>query len=95
MAKNTVSESEHLPHSITMHERTSMEIGGVAEILAFDETQVLLKTGCGCLRILGKSLRVTSLEPKENKALVEGTIDSLAYSAFSKKKPGLFKGIFS
>lgn len=95
MAKNIVTESERLPHSITLNERSSMEIAGVTEILAFDETQVLLKTCCGSLRIMGKSLRVTSLEPKENKALVEGTVDSLAYSSLRQKKARLLKGIFS
>ena len=95
MAKNPISEGDRVPHSIVLRERTCMEISGVIEILAFDETQILLKTSCGCLRISGKNMHVTSLEPKENKALVEGTVDSLTYSAFRQKKPGFFKGIFS
>ena len=87
MAKNTVQDTFTSPHKVIISERKQMEITGVVDISAFDESQVYLKTSCGHVRISGKNLHVTSLLPNENKAMIEGTIDSLYYS--SRKNRGI------
>lgn len=81
MAKSTVQDTFTSPHKVIISERKQMEITGVVDISAFDESQVYLKTSCGHVRISGKNLHVTSLLPNENKAMIEGTIDSFYYSS--------------
>lgn len=90
MAKNPVSDGTTSIHQLIAKERKDLEIAGVIEICAFDETQVYLKTSCGSMRINGKSLRVTSLLPEENKAVIEGTIDGISYTG-RKSSGNLFR----
>lgn len=92
MSKSTVSEVQMHPHRLLICDRKQAEITGVTEIFAFDETQAHLKTDCGKMRITGKNLRVTSLLPEENKALIQGEIAGITYS--SPVTPSSFGKIF-
>lgn len=94
MNKNTNPELQSITHMLTISSRKQLEVRGVDEICAFDESEVRLKTSCGRLRIGGKGLRVTSLAPGESVALVEGVIDSVSYSA-NRPHTSVLKKIFS
>ena len=81
MPRTTTLENEPVPHNVQINDRNHMEITSVIEICAFDESEVLLKTGRGRMCIKGKSLHVTSLSPESGKAVVDGTIDTVTYAA--------------
>lgn len=86
MAKNPVTDSSAITHQLIAKDRKRLEVGGVIEICGFDETQAHLKISCGGMRVNGKNLRVTSLLPEENKAMIEGTIDSISYTNVRNSK---------
>ena len=95
MSKNVIHESDQTPHNVIIKDRNTIEMTCVMEICTFDETHVMLKTGRGNVRKSGKSLRVTTLSPSENKAIIQGSIDSLVYTGSARGKRGHFAGLFS
>ena len=68
-------------HSLHLEERRSAALTGVEEVLAFDETQVVLRTGSGEVALIGEGLHVTRLMMEEGQLTVEGKIDSFLYSS--------------
>lgn len=68
-------------HSLHLEERRSVALTGVEEVLAFDESQVVLRTGSGEVALMGEGLHVTRLMMEEGQLTVEGKIDSFFYSS--------------
>lgn len=68
-------------HYLHLEERRSAALTGVEEVLAFDETQVVLRTGSGEVALMGEGLHVTRLMMEEGQLTVEGKIDSFLYSS--------------
>lgn len=67
-------------HTLTMEEREKMQIGGVLEVLSFDEEGVMMETTCGLLVLKGAELHIGRLDLEEGEVTVNGTIDSIDYS---------------
>lgn len=67
-------------HTLTMEEREKMQIGGVLEVLSFDEEGVMMETSCGLLVLKGAELHIGRLDLEEGEVTVNGTIDSIDYS---------------
>ena len=72
------------PQSVTRHEfcvkdRRNMTIGGVKEILSFDEQTVRMLTVSGELVVDGNDLRVKVLDVERGTVVLEGRIDGVAY----------------
>lgn len=79
MSKTVTQEAVYSAHAVHLLARKAMEIEGVEQIIAFDERQVLLRTGEGRMQITGRNLQVTALQPDSGKAHVDGEIDSVSY----------------
>ena len=54
-------------HTLNMEERERVRIGGVMEVLSFDEDGIMMETTCGLLLEAGD-------------VVVDGSIDSMTYS---------------
>lgn len=68
-------------HKLTLQNRGSAAITGVADVVSFDENQVVLDTDLGLLTLKGKGLHVSRLTIEKGEVDVEGMVDSLAYSS--------------
>ena len=76
-------------HSLAMENRQRAALTGVSEVLAFDETQVLLMTDGGEIALTGEGLHVTRLMLEEGQLTVEGCIDGVFYTQRPARR-GLF-----
>ena len=61
-----------------------------AEVLGFDEGQVILMTDNGEIALTGEGLHVTRLMLEEGQLAVEGKIDSVFYTQRARRR-GLFR----
>ena len=73
-------------HTLHLEERRSVALTGVEEVLAFDENQVVLRTGSGEVALMGEGLHVTRLMMDDGQLTVEGKIDSFFYTAPRKSR---------
>lgn len=67
-------------HTLLMDEREKLQIGGVLEVLSFDEEGVMMETSCGLLVLKGTDLHIGKLDLEEGEVTVTGSIDSIDYS---------------
>ena len=70
---------ERFPHKLTLQERKQLTMTGVAEVVSFDETVVVLQTSLGTLMVQGQGLKLKTLTPEGGQVAVEGQISSLGY----------------
>lgn len=79
-------------HMITMEERERIRLGGVMEVLSFDEEGVMMETECGLLMIKGTGLHMGKLDLDAGEVTVEGLFDSITYSDGSLAEKHSFLG---
>lgn len=74
-------------HTLHMEEREKIRIGGVLEVLSFDEEGVMMETTCGLLMLKGAGMHIGKLDLDSGDVTVDGTIDSITYSdgSFTEK----------
>lgn len=70
---------EKMPHSLTLSERSRLTVSGVEEVVSFDDSAAVLRTGLGELMIQGQELRLKNLYPEGGTLEVQGTISALSY----------------
>ena len=68
-----------LPHSLSLNERKSLTMTGVTEVVSFDDTSVVLKTGLGMLEVQGQQLQLKTLMPDGGQVVIDGHISALFY----------------
>ena len=71
---------EQMPHKLTLNERKSPTMTGVAEVISFDDRAVVLKTGLGMLTVHGQNLQLKQLSPDGGQVAVEGDVSALVYA---------------
>ena len=67
-------------HSFRMTDRCACQMTGIRDVIALDETEVLLETEMGVLTIRGKGLHIKRLTLEKGEADLEGTVISFAYA---------------
>ena len=77
MAEEKRKTGRHILH---VEERESVRIGGVLEVLSFDEEGIMLETTCGMLLLKGAGLHMGKLDLDAGDVVVEGSIDTVTYS---------------
>ena len=84
-------------HKLILSNRRTGTITGVADVISFDISEVLLETEQGLLMIKGADLHVNRLTLEKGEIDIEGRIDSLAYSevtSFQKQSESLIGRLF-
>ena len=84
-------------HKLILSNRRTGTITGVADVISFDITEILLETEQGMLMIKGADLHVNRLTLEKGEVDIEGRIDSLAYSevtSFQKQSESLIGRLF-
>ena len=72
-------EQTPLPHKLTLNERKSLTMTGVAEVISFDESLVVLNTSLGVLTVQGQELKLKTLSLEGGQVAVDGQISALIY----------------
>ena len=70
---------EQFPHKLTLQERKSLTMTGVAEVISFDESLVVLNTSLGVLTVQGEELKLKTLSLEGGQVAVDGQISALIY----------------
>ena len=70
-------------HKLMLTNRKTCMVNGVADVLSFDLSEILLETDQGMLMIRGNALHVNRLTLEKGEVDIEGKIDSLTYSDVS------------
>ena len=78
---------------LVLEGRRVLRVTGVREVLRFDETAVVLRTGDRVLVVRGEGLALRSLTPEEGRVEVRGRVDALSYEAGGAEK-GLLRRLF-
>ena len=73
-------------HKIIITNRKLCNITGVLDVISFDEKEVLLETEQGMMTMRGQDLHVNRLALDKGEADLEGSIDSIQYTATSQYK---------
>ena len=66
--------------TLNMEERERVRIGGVMEVLSFDEDGIMMETTCGLLLLKGAGMHIGKLDLEAGDVVVDGSIDSMTYS---------------
>ncbi|WP_054695123.1 sporulation protein YabP [Syntrophomonas palmitatica] len=66
-------------HSLTMVNRSSIQMAGIKNVVTFDEQEVILETDLGYLVISGQDLHVSTLNLEEGKVSITGKANHLEY----------------
>ncbi|MBR4982870.1 MAG: sporulation protein YabP [Lachnospiraceae bacterium] len=67
-------------HKMVMVNRKNCSLTGVADVIAFDENEVILETDMGILMLKGQGLHVKRLTLEQGEVELEGKVDSFLYS---------------
>lgn len=70
---------EHLPHRLQLNERRQLTMTGVAEVVSFDDSTVVLHTSLGTLIVQGRELQLKTLSTEGGQVAVDGTVTALIY----------------
>lgn len=68
-----------LPHKLVLNERKQLTVSGVTEVVSFDDTAVIARTGLGTLVVQGKDLQLKTLLPEGGQVSVQGEITAIIY----------------
>ena len=74
-----MADQQHLPHRLTLDERSSLSMTGVTEVVSLDENAVVLHTCLGTLVVQGQDLKLKTLTLDGGNVAVTGKIGSLVY----------------
>ena len=70
---------ERFPHKLTLNERKNLTMTGVTEVLRFEDSAVVLRTGQGTALIQGQELKLKTLSLDGGQMAVEGNICAISY----------------
>lgn len=88
-----MEEKINLSHSIILEERNKVSIGGVEDVVAFDEESIVLDTVKGRLIIKGDNIHITQFDTKTGDLWATGDFTALGYTS-AEKTNGFFARIF-
>ena len=83
---------ERFPHKLTLNERKNLTMTGVTEVVSFEESAVVLKTGLGTLMVQGRDLKLKTLSLEGGQVAVDGQIAALVYE--EPREPGLWQRLW-
>ena len=70
---------QEIAHSLALDQRKSLTMTGVSEVVSFDDTAVVLRTGLGTLTVQGQDLRLKTLSTEGGRVAVTGAVSALSY----------------
>ena len=86
-------QNVHKEHTLTLIDRSVMNLTGVSEVMSFTDTEITLKTSCGDVLVRGNSLNIGKLNTDTGEIAISGMVSFIKYSK-GKDKGGLLEGLF-
>lgn len=83
---NSMKNAVEPIQNIVLESRKKLSISGVIDVFSFDDQIVILETGLGMLTIKGEDLRINKLNIDTTEVIIEGKVDSLAYTEKTDRK---------
>ena len=63
------------PHRLTMQNRSTIQVTGVSDVIAYDPGEIILETSAGLLLIKGAELHMNHLSLEKGETGVDGRVD--------------------
>lgn len=94
--RRMVAPTSGVIQNVILENRNKLSVSGVKDVLSFDDQVVIMETELGLLTVKGENLKINKLSIDTSEVVVEGEINSLAYSEQNKIKQegSLFSKIF-
>jgi sporulation protein YabP len=83
-----------LQHNVIMESRKHITVTGVVDIDSFDEQTVTVFTDLGELCIKGRELHINKIDVETGDLVMEGAVESLAYTENLPQRSGLLAKLF-
>lgn len=80
MTNVTNNNNTNIIQNLILESRKKLNVSGVVDVLSFDDQVVIIETELGLLTVKGENLRITKLNMDSSETIVEGQINSTAYS---------------
>lgn len=89
-----MTEQNQKKHNLILENRKNLSLGGIDDVLGFNEETVTLSGGFGILVIRGEKLHISKLSLETGEVTLDGKIDALIYPEDQKEKTGVFSRLF-
>ena len=89
-----MAEQIHLPHKLTLTQRSNLTMTGVTEVVSFDDGAVILRTELGTLVVHGRELQLKTLSTEGGQVAIEGNVAALIYEETRQQKGGFMHRLF-
>ena len=89
-----MAEQIHLPHKLTLTQRSNLTMTGVTEVVSFDDGAVILRTELGTLVVQGRELQLKTLSVEGGQVAIEGNVAALIYEEPRQQKGGFMHRLF-
>ena len=73
-------------HEVTVFNREGVRLRGIAQVMSFDDRQVVLDTELGGLIVSGEDLHIKHLDLDNGEMEIEGFFSALSYGPASGRK---------
>lgn len=80
-------------HKLVLFNRSSLQMTGIADVIAFDTNEIVMNTEDGLLMVRGEDLHVNHLSLEKGEVHIDGHVDSMIYSNSQKVPKHTEKGI--
>ena len=67
------------PHHVIMEDRSKLSVTGVEDVVSFDESEIITRTGQGNLVIRGTGLHIEKLTVDSGEVKIDGMVRELCY----------------
>lgn len=78
--------------NITIHDRATLLMTAVSEVLSFDADYITVMTALGKVEVEGRELKIVSMSSESGEMQVVGEIGGVYYAAKPSAKKGIFGG---
>lgn len=78
-------------HNLILEDRKKLSLTCVSDVKSFSDECVILVLGDTTLTVKGSELHISCLSVETGDVVIDGDVDSLAYSAAPKNDDGFFK----
>ncbi len=80
-------------HTITVTNRERIHLGGIEEVVSYDEISVVMITSMGTLTLEGEGFNIEKLDLDNKEVTLAGKLCGLYYMEQRSAKRGLFSGM--
>ncbi|MGN0523332.1 MAG: sporulation protein YabP [Eubacterium sp.] len=85
---------DKLNHSLSLENRENLEMGGIKDVTAFNEEEIIAQCDYGSVIIKGSQLHIDSLALENGSLVVHGKVSAIIYNDAPQTK-GLFRRLMS